>query len=210
MTVPEALLSFAVVAGLLTIIPGLDTALILRSALTRGRVHAIASALGVCSGCLVWGIAAAVGASALLAASETAYRILTIAGALYMVGLGFWMLWSSFRRKAPSGPAPVIAGGSPWSAWLVGAGTNLLNPKVGAFYLASIPLFIPADSSPLVMGILLALVHNVIGLAWFAIIIGATGFAARWLKGPATARVVDGVTGVVLVGFGVRLAVQPL
>src|SRR5690606_27286970 len=73
MTIAEALLGFAVVAGLLPLIPGLDTALVLRSSLTRSRGYAVATALGIQVGVVVWGIAAAVGATALLAASEFAY-----------------------------------------------------------------------------------------------------------------------------------------
>lgn len=81
MTVLDALLAFAVVAGLLTLVPGLDTALVLRSTLTQTRPYAWATAAGVATGAMVWGIAAAVGVSALLTASELAYRLLTAAGA---------------------------------------------------------------------------------------------------------------------------------
>ena len=119
MTVSQAVLGFAVVAGLLTIIPGIDTALVLRSAISRGRAYAFAAAVGINAGCLVWGVAAAVGASALLAASELAYRILTLAGAAYMVWLGIHLLRASLRparlhRPAPSTrPAPPSGTGSP-------------------------------------------------------------------------------------------------
>ena len=88
MTITTALLSFAVVAGLLTLVPGIDTALVLRSSLTMSRSYAFATALGISTGAMVWGVAAAVGVSALLAASELAYRALTLVGAAYMVWLG--------------------------------------------------------------------------------------------------------------------------
>lgn len=87
-TILDAVLAFAVVAGLLTLVPGLDTALVLRPTLTRTRPYAWATAGGVATGAMVWGVAAAVGVSALLAASELAYRILTLAGAGYMIWLG--------------------------------------------------------------------------------------------------------------------------
>ncbi|MBT1004072.1 LysE family translocator [Paenarthrobacter sp. DKR-5] len=216
MTVSSALLSFAVIAGLLTIVPGLDTALVLRSAISRSRGYAFATALGINTGALIWGIAAAVGASALLAASETAYRILTLAGAAYMVWLGASMLWKTFRR-APGAPTssataatvPPTTRGDLLRAWLTGAGTNLLNPKVGVFYLAMIPQFIPTGVSPMLMGALLAGVHNVLGLAWFTLIILGTGFAARWLKNARSAKIIDRITGTVLIGFGIKLAAQP-
>ncbi|MDR6415516.1 LysE family transporter [Pseudarthrobacter sulfonivorans] len=87
MTITQAVLSFAVVAGLLTLVPGIDTALVLRSSISKARSFTFATALGICTA-MVWGVAAAVGVSALLAASDLAYRILMLAGAAYMVWLG--------------------------------------------------------------------------------------------------------------------------
>ncbi|PZF84358.1 LysE family translocator [Jiangella anatolica] len=208
MTIGQAVASFSLVAALLTVIPGLDTALVLRAAISRGRAHAVAAALGIGAGCLAWGVAAAVGASALLVASEAAYRVLTLAGAVYLVGLGASLLWSSFRRTGAELPEVAPAPGSLWVSWLTGLGTNILNPKIGVFYVATIPQFIPDGTSPLLMGILLAVVHNVIGMLWFAVVIGGAGFMARSLGRSRFARIADRVTGVVLVGFGLRLALQ--
>ena len=210
MSVEQALLSFALVAGLLTLVPGMDTALVLRSAVSQGRGKAYATALGVNTGPLVWGIAAAVGASALLAASETAFTVLKIAGAVYMVWLGGRMLWKSFSRRTdhPPGGAEPDAAASYASAWLTGMGTNLLNPKVGVFYMAMIPQFIPPDVSPALMGTALAMVHNLEGLVFFSAIIWGTHVARSWLRTPAVVRAIDRVTGTVLVGFGVALAAE--
>ena len=229
MTVLEAMLLFALVAIPLTIMPGLDSALVLRTAVVSGRRHAYATALGINAGTLVWGVAAAVGATAVLAASATAYRALTLAGAAYLVWLGGRMLWTSFRpgrydalpavalRRDPRSGAGLTddgAGdgvgdaGTPRSAWrsfAVGATTNLLNPKVGVFYLATIPQFLPDDVPHLLMGLLLAVEHDVLGLAWLALLINAAALAKRWLSGRAIARVTDRVTGAVLLAFGGRL-----
>ncbi|WP_369372727.1 LysE family translocator [Promicromonospora sp. Populi] len=224
MTVPEAMFLFALVAIPLTLMPGLDSALVLRTAVVSGRRHAYATALGINVGVLAWGVAAAVGATAVLAASETAYRALTLAGAAYLVWLGGRMLWSSFRpgrydalpdaavsTPALSSPAvssdvPVTAGRrSAWRSFALGATTNLLNPKIGVFYLATIPQFLPDDVPHLLMGLLLAVEHDVLGFAWLALLINAAGLAKRWLSGRAIARVTDRVTGVVLLAFGGRL-----
>lgn len=211
MSTAQALLSFSLVALLLTIMPGLDTALVLRTSIVRGRQHAWAAAFGIGTGCLAWGVAAAVGASALLAASHTAYRVLTLAGALYLVAFGARLLWAS-RRASP--PVDVTLDDGRTTAptrsfvttFAAGAGTNLLNPKIGVFYVATIPQFIPDDSSHLLMGVLLAVVHNLIGLLWFAGIIASARWATRWLGGPSVARLTNRLTGVVLVAFGIRLA----
>lgn len=210
-----AVLSFALVAGLLTLVPGLDTALVLRSSISRSRNFAFATALGISTGAMIWGIAAAVGVSALLAASEFAYRVLTLAGAAYMVWLGASLLWKSLRKEkvpaTPAGKAAEVTSGQKdlFKGWLTGTGTNLLNPKVGVFYIATIPQFIPAGTSPLLMGVLLAGVHCLLAMAWFTLLIFGTGYAARWLKGAKSIRVIDSITATVLVGFGVKLALEP-
>ncbi|MFJ3406921.1 LysE family translocator [Promicromonospora sp. NPDC090134] len=216
MTVLEAMLLFALVAIPLTIMPGLDSALVLRTAVVSGRRHAYATALGINVGVLAWGVAAAVGATAVLAASETAYRALTLAGAAYLAWLGGRMLWSSFRAgrydALPDGALPDAVPGavpgverSPWRSFVLGATTNLLNPKVGVFYLATIPQFLPDGVPHLLMGLLLAVEHDVLGLAWLALLINAAGLAKRWLSGRAIARVTDRVTGVVLLTLGGRI-----
>ncbi|MEV7574972.1 LysE family translocator [Arthrobacter nitrophenolicus] len=207
--------SFALVAGLLTLVPGLDTALVLRSSISKSRSFAFATALGISTGAMIWGVAAAVGVSALLAASDLAYRVLTLAGAAYMVWLGATFLWKTMRKdKIPARPAGEAAGVTSerndlFKGWLIGTGTNLLNPKVGVFYIATIPQFIPAGTSPLLVGVLLAGVHCLLSMAWFTLLIFGSGYAARWLQGVRSIRIIDSITGSVLVGFGVKLALDP-
>ena len=217
MTIESALLGFAAVALVITIIPGLDSTLVLRSALTKGRGYAIATALGICTGALTWGAAAAVGAAALLATSEVAYRIVTLAGAAYMVWFGVTMLVKSFRGKgkaavddanAAADAVPTARRGDHWRAFAIGASTNLLNPKIGVFYIATIPQFIPDGVSNIGMGLLLAGVHDAISVVWFALIIVAASVARRWLSSPAATRIIDRVAGVVLIGFGAKLALE--
>lgn len=214
MTFTQAVLSFAVVAGLLTLVPGLDTSIVLRAGLTRRRAVAFATAAGVCTGALAWGAAAAVGASALLAASDLAYRALTLAGAAYMAWLGASLILNTIGRKGTAGPhvsaVPAPAhDGTLAGAWLKGTATNLLNPKVGVFYIATIPQFIPAGMSPAAMGLLLAAVHGIMAMGWFTLIIIGTRFASKWLRSPRSIKVIDRITGTVLIGFGARLALEP-
>ena len=220
----QALLGFAAVAAVLTVIPGLDTTLVLRSALVRGRRQAAATAFGIASGALVWGAAAALGAAALLAASRVAYQIVAIGGAAYMAVLGVRMIVQSFRGAPAADPVatdPVAAGtlaagtvaasGGTHSvrrAYLTGAWTNLLNPKIGVFYIATIPQFIPAGASTLGMGLLLAGVHAAMSLVWLAVIVLGATYARRWLARARSLRIIDRVAGTVLVGFGAKLALE--
>lgn len=208
MDLTRAVLSFAVLGALLTITPGLDTALVLRSAVTMGRRPAFATALGVNTGALIWGAAAAVGVSALLTASTTAYTVLRVAGAGYMLYLGVRMIRSAWRKDGGT----VEIGGTVvptwWGTFGKGLLTNLLNPKVGAFYVAVLPQFIPAGESPLGVGLLLALVHDLEALIWFSLIIFGAQAARGLLARRAVRRTVDAGTGAVLIGFGLRLGLS--
>lgn len=208
-TMVAAVASFAVVAGLLTITPGLDTALVLRSAVARGRRYAVATAVGISTGALIWGAGAAAGVSALITASHLAYLVLRIAGAVYLAQLGIRMLWSSFRRHETVAAAATPVPDSARRAWLKGLTTNLLNPKIGAFYVAVLPQFLPSHVSHLAMGVLLAVVHDVEGLLWFAALIAAATAFRRVLDRPAVHRWTDRITGTVLVGFAAKLATSP-
>ncbi|MFP5369165.1 MAG: LysE family translocator [Actinomycetes bacterium] len=206
MTVGAAVLGFAVVAAVLTLTPGLDTALVLRAALAAGRREAAATAGGIVAGLLVWGAAAAVGVSALLTASELAFDLLGYAGAVYLVWFGARLLRRAARPR-PGHPLPEGSlGRSAWRAARAGLLTNLLNPKVGVFYVALLPQFVPAGSNPLLVGLLLAGVHALLSVVWFALLISLAATLSRWLRRPATVRVIDGVTGATLIGFGVKLA----
>ncbi|NUP46464.1 MAG: LysE family translocator [Catenulispora sp.] len=205
--IPHALLSFALVAGLITIIPGLDTAVVLRAALVGGRRVAFATALGVGAGALVWGAAAATGVSLLLTASQVAYTALRVGGALYLLWLGFGLLRAARRGEFADGDSRV-AGVGAGRAFLRGAGTNLLNPKVGAFYIAILPQFMPAHVSHLAMGLALAGVHDLEGLAWFSVLILGAHHARAFFAKRRVKRALDAVTGTVLVGFGIELAAR--
>jgi threonine/homoserine/homoserine lactone efflux protein len=212
--------SFAVVAGLLTIIPGIDTALVVRTTVTQGRSRGFAVAFGINTGVLIWGAAAAVGVSALLVASRTAYDAVRVAGAVYLVWLGTMMLWrsrghretsrdSTTRHGAADGkPVPPRPTEGPVRSWLRGTTTNLLNPKIGAFYVAMLPQFIPPHAPHLLMGLLLAALHDAEGVIWFTALISAVHFARRLLDSDRARKVMDRITGTVLIGFGLKLALS--
>lgn len=205
----QAIASFALLAGLLTIIPGLDTALVLRATLSHGRSHGFATALGIASGSLVWGAGAAAGVSALLVASRVGYDGLRLAGAAYLAYLGVRLLWAAARGDGAG--ALTAEDGDPvglWRSWLRGFATNLLNPKVGAFYVAVLPQFIPLHVFHLGFGVLLALVHDVEGMIWFTALILGAARLRPWLGTRRVRRAIDAVTGLALLGFGARLGLE--
>jgi len=206
MTVLQALLAFSVAAALLTITPGLDTALVLRTAAVEGGRRAALAGLGIVTGCLAWGAAVALGLGALLEASTLAFDILKWAGAAYLVWLGVGLILKPRERfdlTAPAGPQ-----GSDFDWMRRGFLTNLLNPKVGVFYVSFLPQFLPqgAPAGPFIF--LLAALHAVMGLIWFAALIGATRPIAGALQKAAVVRWLDRLTGGVFLAFGVRLALE--
>lgn len=209
----HAITSFAVVAGLMTITPGLDTTLVLRTAARHSRRAAFATALGINAGVLAWAVAAAVGVSALLNASQLAFTVVKDAGAVYMLKLGITMIHHAIRP--PHGDvatadslAGVTVPPSATSCFRQGFLTNLMNPKIGAFYVALLPQFLPPEHSAAVMGAVLALVHNVEGLLWFSLIILAVDRMRDLLQRPRVQRSVDAVAGSAVVGFGLRLGLS--
>ncbi|MFG2331552.1 LysE family translocator [Streptomyces sp. NPDC048604] len=206
-----ALWSFALVVGLLTLTPGLDTALILRTSAVGHRRRAWGVVLGIQAGTLTWGALTSLGVTALLTASQLAYELLRWAGAAYLVWVGARMLYDTVRRGLPDVPdeyAPDTAADSLGAGFRQGALTNLLNPKVGAFYVAVLPQFIPPGEGHFTMGLLLTSVHIALGLVWSAALIACARAFRTWLSRPRARLVMDRVTGTVIAGFGIRLALS--
>ncbi|SED23975.1 LysE family translocator [Streptomyces sp. TLI_105] len=207
MTTATALWSFALVVGLLTLTPGLDTALVLRTAALGHRARAWGVVLGIQTGVLAWGALTSLGVTALLTASHLAYEALRWAGAAYLVWMGVQMLRKTFGGHAVQEAAQERATPDTFtSGWRQGALTNLLNPKVGAFYVAVLPQFLPADTNHLAMGLLLTTEHILLGLLWSTALIAGARLLSTWLRRPTARRTLDRLTGTVITAFGLRLA----
>lgn len=212
----DGLWTFSLMVGLLTLTPGLDTALVLRTAALGHRRRAWGVVLGIQSGTLVWGALTSLGVTALLTASHLAYETLRWVGAAYLVWMGGRLLWATWRRavdecpktagrggegKAVTGTDDTLLGG-----WRQGCATNLLNPKMGAFYVAVLPQFIPADAPHLAAGVLLAGVHILLAVVWACALIALARALRDLLQRPSARRCLDRVTGTVIAAFGLRLA----
>ncbi len=196
------LLAFIAAASLLTVTPGVDTAIVLRTATLEGRRQAALAGAGICLGCLAWGVAVSLGLGALLQASELAYTVVKFAGAAYLIWLGSRLL---FRPRASFDTGTGTSGGHGQAFWR-GLLTNLLNPKIGVFYVIFLPQFVPLGADVAGYSFFLACLHALLTLAWFAVLIAATIPLGKLLRRPALTRALDRVTGGVLVAFGVRLA----
>jgi threonine/homoserine/homoserine lactone efflux protein len=202
----SAVLAFSAAAALLTITPGLDTALVLRTAAVEGAGRARLAAAGICTGCLVWGSATALGLTALFAVSRVAYQGLRIAGACYLVYLGAQM-WR--RRSAAAMEHAVEGNRTTWNRWFArGLLTNLLNPKVGIFYVTFLPQFVPAGASVGWYSLLFTVIHVAEGMTWLTLLTMAIRPIRLWLDRPAVRRGLDRTTGAVLIGSGLALAFE--
>ncbi|WP_119419780.1 LysE family translocator [Desertibaculum subflavum] len=203
-----SLLAFTVAAALLTMAPGLDTALVLRTAAVEGPRRAYAAALGIGAGCFVWGMLAVAGLGVVLLASELAYRALQMAGALYLGWLGLKLIFGPRAAADAAASSAAPRGGSAWAWFGRGLMTNLLNPKAGLFYVTFMPQFIPADANVFLFGAALVLIHDVEGILWFTLLIAATRPLAAWLRRPAVTLWLDRATGGLFLAFGAKLALD--
>ena len=210
MSIEQALLSFTLAAGLLTITPGLDTALVLRTAAVEGGKQAMLAGVGICFGCLLWGVVASFGLSALLAVSGFAYNVLRIVGAIYLGYLGIRLFIRAFAFTSPNRAVePVLDNAADSSAWLKrGLLTNLLNPKVGVFYLSFLPQFIPTGVQVWSFSMLLALIHATEGILWFLLLTNATELLSGWLKQRRVVMALDSAMGAIFIAFGLKLALD--
>jgi threonine/homoserine/homoserine lactone efflux protein len=199
----HALLAFTGVVALLTITPGLDMALVSRSAVADGRPAALATTWGIVTGLLVWALASALGVAAVVAASAEVYDLLRIAGAAYLVWLGV----QSLRRAGHDPAAPTTPSGGR-RAFRTGLVTNLANPKIAVFYSTVLPTFIAADANVLAWSLLLAAIHATLSLGWLSAYAWLLTRARAALHRPRVRRALERGTGAVLVGLGVSLALS--
>ena len=204
MTVNDSLFAFSLAALLLTLTPGLDTALILRTACAEGGKKAFHAALGIDAGCFVWGALVALGLGALLAVSEMAYTVLKVCGAVYLCWLGLQLL----LRPRSSFSAGDDNSGSQGRWFIRGMLGNVLNPKMGIFYVSFLPQFIPAGHSPFIWTFILVSIHVAIGTIWSLTLILSTHFASAVLKKRRVVRVMDRATGGLFLCFAAKLAMS--
>jgi threonine/homoserine/homoserine lactone efflux protein len=202
----SATLSFSLFAALLTITPGLDTMFVVRTAAISGRAAGFAAAVGIGTGCLCWAAASGLGITALLTASEVGYDVMRWTGAAYLCYLGIRTLLRS--RRAAVVEMPDLPRRTVGASFRVGLLTNLLNPKIGVFYLAALPQFLPRGVPVLPASLLLGLVHDVEGIVWFTALILLVGRAAAWFARDNVRRWLDRLSGLVFIGFGARLALE--
>lgn len=197
------LISYLIAITLLTLTPGLDTTLIIRTATIEGKVKAFQAALGINLGCIVWGIIVACGLGALLMTSDLAFNALKWMGAAYLTWLGFNLILKPRTQLARLNESAATQN---W--FMQGLWGNLLNPKVGIFYISFLPQFIPHTASPVVWTMGLVLIHVLIGFIWSIFLIAAMQSIAAYLKQPKFIQYMDRITGSIFILFALKLALS--
>jgi RhtB (resistance to homoserine/threonine) family protein len=206
---PETqLFAFAGIVLLAAMSPGPDFVIVTRYAAVSGRRSGVAAALGIACGVFVWAVVAAFGVAALLAASAVAFTLVKLVGAAYLAYLGIRSLLAARRSGAGILTAGTTATTGLVAAFRQGLLTNLLNPKCAVFFVALMPQFAPADDPRLAQTLLLSVIAVVITAIWFTVVANVVGGLRRLLASSPARRAIDAVTGAILVGLGVRLAVQ--
>ena len=203
------LLPFLVASVLVTVVPGADMALVTRQVFIGGPRLAQRTIMGNLTGICVHGAALAIGLSALLVASATAYTVVKLAGAAYLVWLGIQTIRSA-RRPAVT-PDAASAGAGPFTprrAYVQGLVSTVLNPKPALFFLTFLPQFIDRDGSVLAQTLFLTAVHVLVGLIWLTAYAHMVHRARQVLTGNRLRVWLERSTGAVLIALGVRVAVE--
>ena len=184
-----SILAFAGLAALLVITPGADMALVTKNGLAHGRRAALATALGVNLGALVWTIAAALGLAVFVRSSAAAFNTLRIAGAAYLLYLGLQTLWSTLhRRERPVQSEPERTPRSSWKAFRQGVFSNLLNPKLAVFYTSLLPQFVAPGQSMFARSLLLGGILNLMAIVWLSSYAWLISRAGAYLRRPRVRR----------------------
>jgi RhtB (resistance to homoserine/threonine) family protein len=206
-------LAFAALAALLTITPGADTMLVIRNVMARGQRAGLFTTVGACSGLFIHATLSALGLSLILVRSATAFDVVKLIGAGYLVWLGVQSLRHASRRR-PREMADIedaASRGRPgrgrWS-FAEGLLSNLLNPKVAVFYLALLPQFLSPGDWVFGKSILLAGIHWVEGILWLSVVTLFVGRLRWWISQARVRRAIEVTTGAVLIAFGFRLAME--
>ena len=206
----DAFLAFLGVSFVVIATPGPDTAMTIRNTLLGGRVGGVFTAFGIAVGQTIWAFATSVGIVALLIASEPVFVAVKYAGAVYLIYLGVQALREAVRPSVPQDIAPTGRGQrlTRLRAFRQGVVSDLGNPKMAVFFASLLPQFVPPGGASFSALLLLGCIFALMTFAWLALYAAVVARVGDFLRQGSIRRAVEGLTGVVLVGLGVRLATE--
>lgn len=201
-------LPFLAAITLLSMSPGVDTIIVMRNSAVGGYKKGLLTSLGICLGLFGHATVSALGLSVILLGSASLFTALKLVGAAYLIYLGYQSLRSAARPTGLIVSKDGMEGLSYRAAFRQGLLSNVLNPKPIIFYMAFLPQFINPEYSALQQSLFMALMHFTISMTWQSLLAILVHKAKTWLAKPQVSRVIDGLSGVLLLGFGTRLALQ--
>jgi len=205
---PLDLITFLIAITLLTMTPGADTMIVMRNTLRGGAKDGLVSSLGICLGLFVHATLSAVGISAILLYSATAFMLLKTVGALYLLWLGFHSLKSFWNAKGVHQKQITQKPFRFWISLREGFLSNVLNPKAVIFYMAFLPQFISHEHSALAQSLFLALLHFIVGTIWQGILVYTIVSANGFITKKSVRQSLDAISGIVMIGLGIRLFLE--
>lgn len=200
---------FIIMCILLIILPGPDTAIATRNTVTVGTSGGFKTMFGTCCALLIHTSAAVFGLSAIIVKSALLFSIFKYVGAVYLVYLGFKTLWGLRNKQvAAAAETTVISKYENQSCFKQGFLTNLLNPKVAVFFLTFLPQFVNPGNDTFLPFLIMGMTYTVLTALWFVFYIYLLNQISAFMKKPRTQAIFEGITGTVLIGFGIKLALE--
>lgn len=193
----------------LIILPGPDTAIATKNTLTVGRMGGLKTALGTCCALLIHTSAAVLGLSAIIVKSALLFSVFKYVGAVYLIYLGIKTLWSLKKKEeAASVEMNTKKQFENTSCFKQGFLTNILNPKVAVFFLTFLPQFVESGSNTFMPFLLMGITYTVLTSIWFLLYVYLINQISAFMKRPKAQNIIEGVTGTILIGFGIKLALE--
>lgn len=200
---------FVLMCFLLIILPGPDTAIATKNTVIVGKIGGLKTALGTCCALLIHTSAAVLGLSAIIVKSALLFSVFKYVGAVYLIYLGVKTLWS--LKKKEEAASVEINSKSPFvntSCFKQGFFTNILNPKVAVFFLTFLPQFVDSGSNTFIPFLLMGITYTVLTALWFLLYVYLINQISAFMKKPKTQKMIEGITGTILIGFGIKLALE--
>lgn len=200
---------FVLMCILLILLPGPDTAIATKNTVTVGRLGGLKTALGTCCALLIHTFAAVLGLSAIIVKSALLFTIFKYVGAVYLIYLGIKTLWSLKKKETTANVETNTKNTfKNRSCFKQGFLTNLLNPKVAVFFLTFLPQFVHTGSDTFIPFLLMGITYTILTAVWFLLYIYLINQISVFMKKPKTQHMIEGITGTVLIGFGIKLALE--
>lgn len=203
---------FLVMCILLIILPGPDTAIATKNTLTVSRKGGLQTIIGSCCGLLIHTCAAVIGLSAIIVKSAYIFAVLKYVGAVYLCYLGIKTLWTlrTIRTESPvvDDVGSIEYKYSHQSCFKQGFLTNVTNPKVAVFFLTFLPQFVDGNSGTFFPFLIMGLIYTALTMLWFIFYVYLLDRISAFMKKPSTKAVIEGLTGAILIAFGIKLALE--